>query len=101
MALFVLLTLLISWAFVIPADGGLIPYGPMIAAFIVLAVVGGRRGVTGRWAQMIRWCVGWKWYVGRWKPLDANRSFQKLIHKVGGYDQAGTWGTSGGEDERR
>jgi hypothetical protein len=41
MALFVLLTLLISWAFVIPADGGLIPYGPMIAAFIVLAVVGG------------------------------------------------------------
>jgi hypothetical protein len=52
MALFVVLTLLISWAFVIPADGGLIPYGPMIAAFIVLAVVAGRRGVTGLWAQM-------------------------------------------------
>lgn len=63
MALFVVLTLLISWAFVIPADGGLIPYGPMIAAFIVLAVVAGRRGVTGLWAQMIRWRVGWKWYV--------------------------------------
>jgi uncharacterized protein len=63
MVLFVLLTYLISWSFVIPADGGLIPYGPMIAAFIVLAVVRGRDGVAGLWRQMIRWRVGWKWWV--------------------------------------
>jgi hypothetical protein len=49
MVLFVLLTLLISWSFVIPADGGLISYGPMIAAFSVLAVVAGRGGVAGLW----------------------------------------------------
>jgi hypothetical protein len=34
MVIFVLLTYLISWSFVIPTDGGLISYGPMIAAFI-------------------------------------------------------------------
>jgi hypothetical protein len=63
MVLFVLLTYLISWSFVIPADGALIPYGPMIAAFIVLAVVAGRSGVGGLWRQMTRWRVGWKWWL--------------------------------------
>jgi hypothetical protein len=63
MVLFVLLTYLISWSFVIPADGALIPYGPMIAAFIVLAVVAGRGGVAGLWKQMTRWRVGWKWWL--------------------------------------
>jgi uncharacterized protein len=63
MVLFVLLTYLISWSFVIPADGALIPYGPMIAAFIVLAVVAGRRGIAGLWKQMTRWRVGWKWWL--------------------------------------
>jgi hypothetical protein len=60
---FVLLTYLISWSFVIPADGALIPYGPMIAAFIVLAMVAGRSGVAGLWKQMTRWRVGWKWWL--------------------------------------
>jgi uncharacterized protein len=63
MVLFVLLTYLISWSFVIPAGGALIPYGPMIAAFIVLAVVVGRSGVAGLWKQMTRWRVGWKWWL--------------------------------------
>jgi hypothetical protein len=63
MVLFVLLTYLISWSFVIPADGALIPYGPMIAAFIVLGVVAGRGGVAGLWKQMTRWRVGWKWWL--------------------------------------
>jgi uncharacterized protein len=63
MLLFVLLTYLISWSFVIPRDGALIRYGPMIAAFIVLAVVAGRSGVAGLWKQMTRWRVGWKWWL--------------------------------------
>jgi uncharacterized protein len=63
MALFVLLTLIISWSSVIPAKGGLISSGPMIAAFIVLAVVAGRSGVGGLWKQMTRWRVGWKWWL--------------------------------------
>lgn len=62
-AIFVLLALLISWASVVPMQGGLIPHGPMIAAFIVLAVVPGRRGVSELWRQMSRWRVGWKWYL--------------------------------------
>ncbi len=63
MAVFVVLTLVVSWAFVIPAEGGLIPHGPMIAAFIVLAIVSGRRGVSELWQQMTRWRVNWKWYL--------------------------------------
>lgn len=63
MAIFVLLAYVFSWALIIPADGGLIPHGPMIAAFIVLAVVSGRRGVSGLWQQMTRWRVEWKWYL--------------------------------------
>lgn len=63
MALFVLLTLLISWSVVIPMDGTLIPHGPMIAAFIVLAIVVGRNGPGRLWRQMSRWRVHWKWYL--------------------------------------
>ncbi len=63
MALFVLLTFLISWAFIIPVEGGLIPHGPMIAAFIVLAAVSGRPGVAALWQQMTRWRVDWHWYL--------------------------------------
>jgi hypothetical protein len=44
MLIFILLSYLISWAFVIPAGGALISYGPMLAAFLVLAAVSGRRG---------------------------------------------------------
>ena len=35
----------------------------MIAAFIVLAVVAGRSGFAGLLKQMIRWRVGWKWWL--------------------------------------
>ena len=62
-AIFVLLTYLISWAAVIPAEGGLIPHGPMIAAFIVLAIVSGRRGLSDLWQQMTRWRVGCQWVL--------------------------------------
>lgn len=35
----------------------------MIAAFIVLAIVSGRQGVSNLWQQMTRWRVNWKWYL--------------------------------------
>lgn len=63
MVIFVILTYLISWAVIIPAEGALLPHGPMIAAFIVLAIVSGRQGVADLWRQMTRWRVGWQWYV--------------------------------------
>ncbi|MEU4834574.1 type II CAAX endopeptidase family protein [Streptosporangium sp. NPDC023615] len=38
--------------------------GPILAAFIVTAVVDGREGVR-RWAgRMTKWRVGWIWYLG-------------------------------------
>lgn len=52
MAIFFLLTYLISWSTVIPMDGGIMPQGPMFAAFIVLAIVAGRRGTSDLWRQM-------------------------------------------------
>jgi hypothetical protein len=63
MAVFLFLAYLISWAFIFPAEGGLLPQGPMIAAFIVLGVISGRQGVSGLWRQMVRWRVGWIWYL--------------------------------------
>ena len=61
--LFLLLTALISWAFVLPTGGALLPYGPTLAAGVVLAAVAGRRGVAGLWRQTSRWRVGWRWYL--------------------------------------
>ena len=60
---FVLVTLALSWAFIPVTGGDLLPHGPMLAAFLVLAAVSGRRGVSGLWAQMTRWRVDWRWYV--------------------------------------
>jgi uncharacterized protein len=62
-AIFVLLAYLISWAVIIPMQGALIPHGPMIAAFIILAIVAGRPGVSSLWQGMTRWRVGWQWHL--------------------------------------
>ena len=62
-AVFVLLTMIVSWAFVPVADGGLLPQGPMIAAFVVLGLVSGRRGVAELWRQMREWRVSGRWYL--------------------------------------
>jgi uncharacterized protein len=63
MAVFILLAYLLSWAVAIPMQGGLIPHGPMMAAFAVLAIVSGRRGVASLWRQMTPGRAGWKWYL--------------------------------------
>jgi hypothetical protein len=59
---FVALALLLSWAFIPVADGGLLPHGPLLAALIVLALVAGRRGVADLGRQLVRWRVPWAWY---------------------------------------
>jgi hypothetical protein len=63
LTIFFLLTYLISWSIVVPFDGGIMPQGPMFAAFIVLAIVAGRQGTSELWWQMTRWRVGWHWYL--------------------------------------
>jgi uncharacterized protein len=60
---FVLVTMALSWVFIPVTGGDLLPYGPMLAAFLVLSIVSGRRGVAELWAQMTRWRVGPRWYV--------------------------------------
>lgn len=62
-AVFVVVTMIVSWLFIPVADGGLLPHGPMLAAFLVLALASGRRAVSGLWQQMTRWRVDWRWYL--------------------------------------
>jgi membrane protease YdiL (CAAX protease family) len=63
LAVFVVATLALSWSSIPFSGGGLLSQGPMLAAFLVLAVVSGRRGVGELWRQMTRWRVRWGWYV--------------------------------------
>jgi hypothetical protein len=60
---FVVLAMLLSWAFIPIADGDLLPHGPMIAALVVLALVAGRRGVADLGRQLVRSRVPWVWYL--------------------------------------
>jgi len=39
------------------------PFGPFLAALVVLAVTGGKRGVSGLLRRMVQWRVGFRWYV--------------------------------------
>ena len=61
LAAFFVLTFVISWMFV-PA-GGFLPFGPLVAALIVLPLAEGRSGLTDLGRRMIRWRVGVKWYM--------------------------------------
>jgi uncharacterized protein len=43
--------------------GGFLPLGPLVGALIVLAITEGRAGLRELGSRMIRWRVGWVWYV--------------------------------------
>jgi membrane protease YdiL (CAAX protease family) len=58
---FFVLAFAITWA---PTPFGIfMAAGPLVAAVIVTAVVGGRRGLRELGSRMIRWRVGWQWYA--------------------------------------
>lgn len=61
--IFFILAYVISWSSVIPMNGAILPWGPAIAAVIVLALTSGRRGLSEIWQQMIHWRVCWIWYL--------------------------------------
>lgn len=63
LAVFVFLAYAFSWAVVIPTRGLLLPWGPAVAAFIVLALTEGRRGVKTLLRRMVRWRVNAGWYL--------------------------------------
>lgn len=62
LVLFFLLTYLLSWWTVPVADGALFPYGPTLAAILVLAIGQGRRGLSQWWARLTQWRGG-RWYL--------------------------------------
>jgi len=44
-------------------------FGPLVAAFIVTAVVFGRRGAGDLWRRMIRWRVAPRWWLVAFSPV--------------------------------
>lgn len=64
LALFFALSYLLSWWPVPFMDGSLFPYGPMLAAIVVLAVGRGRPGLREWWARVTQWRGGWWYLVG-------------------------------------
>jgi len=59
---FFILAYALSW-WSVPLLGGPLPYGPMLAAVIVLAFTAGKAGLKELLSQATHWRVGWKWYL--------------------------------------
>ena len=47
----------------VSADAPILPLGPLLAALIVLAIVGRWRAVKEFLGHIVQWRVGWVWYV--------------------------------------
>lgn len=62
LTLFFILSYLLSWWPAPIMDGSLFPYGPMLAAVVVLAMGRGRAGLREWWARLTQWRGGW-WYL--------------------------------------
>jgi uncharacterized protein len=70
LAVFVILAYALSWwPWVwyqydpVAADAPILPLGPFLAAFIVLALSGGWKAVKEWFAKIFHWRVGWVWYA--------------------------------------
>jgi hypothetical protein len=62
LALFFLLAIVLSWWSIPFAEGALLPYGPAVAALIVLAVGWDRHGLGLLGQRLSHWRAGW-WYL--------------------------------------
>jgi hypothetical protein len=58
---FVLLAYLLSWLVVVPTRGLLLPWGPMLAALIVVGLAEGKAGVKNWWKQVTQGGAGLRW----------------------------------------
>jgi membrane protease YdiL (CAAX protease family) len=81
--LYIALTFVLSWAWAWPlAQSGAVVLrgqgwpthfpalvGPAVAAFVVTAWTGGRRGTAGLMARMVRWRFSWRWWAFTLSPL--------------------------------
>ena len=61
---FPLAYLLSWWSVLIPqAEGGILPYGPALAALGLIALTQGRAGLSAWWRRVTSWRVSWIWYL--------------------------------------
>jgi hypothetical protein len=61
---FPLAYLLSWWSVLVPqANGGILPYGPALAALILVALSEGRAGLSTWWKRIANWRVNWIWYL--------------------------------------
>ena len=58
---FVILAYAVSWSLV--PMGDFLPFGPLVAALIVVPVTQGRAGLRQWGARLVRWRVGWVWWA--------------------------------------
>jgi uncharacterized protein len=69
MITFFVLAFVVSWApwaltaAGIPVGTPFFPGGPLVAALVTIALTDGRRGYRALGSRLIRWRVGWVWYV--------------------------------------
>lgn len=59
---FTVLAYLLSWWPALLPGGGLLPYGPTIAALVVIGAAEGKPGLRKWWGRMVRLGRGWNWY---------------------------------------
>jgi membrane protease YdiL (CAAX protease family) len=68
LAVFIVLTYALSWwpAFLYVwglSPVGVAAFGPFLAALVVLSLTEGKSGVKTLLGRMVRWRVGWQWYL--------------------------------------
>jgi membrane protease YdiL (CAAX protease family) len=61
--LFLFLTYALSWWSAPLTNGQLIPYGPALAAIVVLAVTMGRPGLRALWKRISQWRIPITWFL--------------------------------------
>ncbi|MFN8493079.1 MAG: CPBP family intramembrane glutamic endopeptidase [Caldilineaceae bacterium] len=80
---FVVLAYALSWWVALLPGGGLLPWGPMFAALIVVAFSEGRPGVKAWWRRVVRRKAGWGWYLVALFPIALNLTTGGLNLRLG------------------
>lgn len=80
--LFFLLSYALSWWSAPFVNGQIIPYGPAIAAVIVVALSAGRQGLGVWWRRVTNWRAAWYWYAAGPAIIIGYQSLAFLINQL-------------------
>src|SRR6185503_20029254 len=61
--IFFVLAYALSWSASLIEPHGIIPFGPLLAALIMTAIVGGITGLKTFLGRIVHWRVGLRWYA--------------------------------------